>query len=141
MKTAADIIAKQEFKESYSDPKWRAFSEEIRALYAWQCRWCRATDKRTQVHHLFYKKGAKPWDYSKKDVILLCGDCHATAHELLTQFRELIFPRMSPQALKVLNRSLSVGLQHYDPLKLSYAIASLVASPNSIERFCRDFKA
>lgn len=33
------------------------------------------------VHHIKYKRGAKPWEYADEDLITLCEECHHATHE------------------------------------------------------------
>lgn len=40
------------------------------------CRHCKSKEKTLNVHHCFYEKGKKPWEYKKHTLVTLCEDCH-----------------------------------------------------------------
>lgn len=133
------LSSKEQWRLLYKDPRWKAFAAKVRAFYANKCTSCHATDKVTQVHHWKYQKGRMPWEYSIGEVDLLCSGCHSEYHEHHQNFRQYIFPKLTPRAFQVLNGALLVGFETYDPLELSYAIAALVSSPHSVKRFLHDF--
>jgi hypothetical protein len=136
LKTAGEALSSREaFFNLYKDPRWKEFSARVRTFHANVCASCRASNKTTQVHHWKYHPGRNPWEYDMGEVVLLCGGCHDKFHELLQDFRKYIFPRVPANAFQVLNGALAVGLSKHDPLVLMYAIASLVASPGSVQRF------
>lgn len=139
MKTAAEALGKDAFFAYYQDDKWKEFSNRVRRFHAGVCASCRASNKVTQVHHWKYYPGRKPWEYELGEVVLVCADCHRLFHKHLQDFRQYIFPRVTPQAFAVLNGALAVALTHYDALEFMYALASLAASPGSVKRFCQDF--
>jgi len=37
---------------------------------------CGATEKTLHVHHKYYEKGLKPWEYPDTSLHCLCADCH-----------------------------------------------------------------
>jgi 5-methylcytosine-specific restriction endonuclease McrA len=64
------------YAEKLRDPRWQKKRLEIMERDNWKCQSC-GTDKMTlNVHHLFYKKTANPWEYDNDDLITLCEDCH-----------------------------------------------------------------
>lgn len=136
MKSLAQIIGR---KESYSDllgtDEWRNYARSIRRKRGNACECCRRVDVSTQVHHFGYQPHLKPWEYPDEDVALLCRGCHESIHAELSKFRRFVFRKMSPASFRVLNGALSVGLEHYDPLAFSYAVAEMASSPGSVERF------
>lgn len=45
-----------------------------------KCLSCHSENK-LNVHHLYYKHGMKPWEYSDKSLVTLCEKCHNEIHE------------------------------------------------------------
>lgn len=49
------------------------------------------TYKGLNIHHKYYIKGKKPWEYDNNALITLCEDCHRKRHESsIPQYRSLI---------------------------------------------------
>ena len=67
-------------KSTYSDllkhPKWQKKRLLIMERDNFQCQMCGCENKSLNVHHFYYKKGVKPWQYSNEALITLCEDCH-----------------------------------------------------------------
>lgn len=122
---------------SLNSDAWRQFSRRIREERGGACQICRRCDVQTQVHHLVYEPH-KPLEQSDPaNVVLLCEHCHAAVHAELIQFRRFVFGRLEVKAFHVLNGALAVGLRRpeYSPLEMAYAIAELVSSPATVNRF------
>lgn len=75
---------KREVRKSYAEllekPEWLDFAKQMKALRGFQCEHCGSLDD-LKVHHLGYKDGRKPWEYSESEVIVLCQPCHSELHE------------------------------------------------------------
>lgn len=63
------------------------------------CQSCADGTKTLNVHHKFYKKGAKPWEYDASALVTLCEDCHewvtkerAALQASLAAFPERLLP-------------------------------------------------
>ena len=67
----------------YSDllqhPRWQKKRLEVLEAAEFRCEECGASDKTLHVHHIYYAKGKKPWEYHAAFLRCLCRDCHATA--------------------------------------------------------------
>ena len=48
----------------------------------WQCENCCAPTKTLHVHHIHYRNGAEPWEYSNRELEALCQICHAEEHRI-----------------------------------------------------------
>lgn len=129
------------YQEALTTKEWHSYAKEMRDAKGNVCEICRgASGSRVlQIHHTFYDPARKPWEYFIHEVQLLCDICHKRSHDSLREFRKYVFGKISPAHFKVLNGSLAVGLREYDPLKLVYAIASLICSPRSVELFYQDW--
>ena len=66
--------------ELWKDPKWQKKRLEILERDGWRCRICKSDIYTLNVHHLYYKKDKKPWEYPKTSLITLCESCHEEEH-------------------------------------------------------------
>lgn len=129
------------YKQQLMTPQWAAFKREVRWKKGNACEICKRGDQVMNVHHWFYDPERSLWEYELWEVSLLCEICHQEMHKRLNEFRQFVFPKLTPNVFRVLNSALVVGLQFNDPLKLAYAIAEMSASPGSVERFCNYWHA
>lgn len=65
--------------DQLADDRWKAFREFIFAVRGHKCEKCGATTY-LQVHHPKYIPGRKAWEYTCKEVKVLCRTCHAAVH-------------------------------------------------------------
>lgn len=70
---------RNEYRMMLSDYRWKNFRERVFNYHKKQCKCCNS-DKGLQVHHLFYEKNKKPWEYDVETVVPLCADCHRKIH-------------------------------------------------------------
>lgn len=115
--------------------EWKRFSSSIRRTRGNVCECCHQSGKTTQVHHLFYDFGVKPWECPECDVVLLCTGCHKELHEQLNAFRKQIFRCLDPVSFQVLNQALAVGFRANNASEFVHAIRELASSPSSVVRF------
>jgi len=69
------------YSEKLKDPRWQKKRLEILERDDWTCRWCFDSESTLHIHHVKYKKGSNPWEYSNDDLITICEDCHTSEHE------------------------------------------------------------
>ena len=69
------------YEEQLKDSRWFAFREKVFSIRGRKCEHCGSTEC-LQVHHLRYEKGKLAWEYSYKEVIVLCKDCHKKIHNI-----------------------------------------------------------
>lgn len=69
------------YKDQLTDPKWKAFREFVFKVRGKECEVCESKSN-LQVHHTHYNKGAKAWEYTCNDVMVVCRECHKKIHEL-----------------------------------------------------------
>jgi hypothetical protein len=68
------------YSELLKDPRWQKKRLEILESDNWSCRRCEDKSNMLAVHHLYYKKGANPWEYDNSALITLCDKCHKEGH-------------------------------------------------------------
>lgn len=82
-------ISKRKASETYlqklKDPRWQKKRLQILERDEWKCRLCESEHTTLHVHHLAYRKGADPWDYTKESLVTLCESCHEWEHECRTE--------------------------------------------------------
>lgn len=69
-----------EFFEAYKDPRWQRKRLEIMQREDFACERCGSKEETLNVHHAFYRKGKKPWEYESSILHCLCESCHNEAH-------------------------------------------------------------
>lgn len=79
------ILPKVEYDSYHAqllDPRWKAFREFIFVVRGRKCEKCGATEY-LQIHHMHYHKGCLAWEYTCKDMLVLCKDCHQELHNII----------------------------------------------------------
>ncbi len=140
LKSLNQIIQRATLSEQYKTDEWREFSRNIRSQtnFCQVCKRAAGGAIKLNVHHYAYDPERMLWDYERDEVAVLCEDCHKQMHEKLQDFRQFVFCFFNPRSMNILNGALLAAHRAgHDPLKLAYAIAEMVASPRSIERFCQ----
>jgi hypothetical protein len=51
------------------------------------CERCQSKDDTLNVHHSYYEKGNKPWEYPDRHLHCLCEECHKTVEEMIRDLR------------------------------------------------------
>ena len=90
---------KSNYWEKLKDPRWQRKRLEALNLSNFHCSSCGSDEKTLNVHHLYYKKGAEPWEYDvHTELQVLCEDCHKSEHKQEESFNESLqkFKRDSP---------------------------------------------
>lgn len=70
---------KQSFKQQLQDARWRLKRKSAIAHAKYKCQECGASG-RLDVHHLYYVKGKKMWQYPFKALKVMCRECHKKWH-------------------------------------------------------------
>jgi hypothetical protein len=76
-------VGKPSYYELLRHPEWQKKRLKIMERDGFCCCDCGATDRTLNVHHSYYLKGHKPWEYEDDALRTLCEDCHLTRHELV----------------------------------------------------------
>lgn len=76
-----DFLSNEDKKSwgSYNDPLWLEFRQQIleRDHYTCKC----GSSENLRVHHLYYLRTQKLWEYPLSACITLCNDCHEKIHK------------------------------------------------------------
>lgn len=65
-----------EYAELLKLPQWQKKRLEIFNRDKWTCTKCGDQWHNLQVHHIYYKRDALPWEYPDKAFITVCDLCH-----------------------------------------------------------------
>lgn len=69
------------YVDQLNNPLWQKRRLEIFEKAGWRCEICQKQEETLHVHHLIYKSGHLPWEYSDKELVSLCKDCHESVHD------------------------------------------------------------
>jgi len=70
------------YTDDLKDGRWQRKRLEIFERDKFECLKCHEPHQ-ISVHHLYYEKGKKPWEYDNESLVTLCDKCHKEAQELL----------------------------------------------------------
>lgn len=79
-----NIKIDQNYSLQLEDPRWKSFRKFVFDVRGRKCELC-GSEKDLQVHHIHYFKGLKAWEYSVKDVRILCRECHKRIHGITNE--------------------------------------------------------
>ena len=57
-------------------PQWQKMRLQILERDNFSCRSCANCEQTLHVHHCYYERGKKPWEYPESSLVTLCKDCH-----------------------------------------------------------------
>ena len=72
------------FFELYKHPKWQEKRLEVMKMFDFECEYCGEKEKTLHIHHTYYEKNKKPWEYPIESLHCLCGDCHKREQDINT---------------------------------------------------------
>jgi hypothetical protein len=70
------------YSKSLRDPRWQKKRLEILQARGWKCEECGDKTKELQVHHGYYDRMLKPWEYEDSTMRVMCETCHDSWHLL-----------------------------------------------------------
>lgn len=57
-----------DFFELYKHPRWQAMRLKIMKRDEFTCEECGSTEEMLTVHHSYYERGKKPWEYPEQNL-------------------------------------------------------------------------
>ena len=73
--------------------------------------------------------------------MVYCAACHKNLHEQLKKFRMYVFRYLKPDAFRILNGCLAVGLTQYDPLVYVRALTEFTGNSRLVLNHAEAAKA
>ena len=74
------IMTKEQYRQERLDPRWQKKRLEIMQRDEFKCRDCEGEKETLNVHHGYYVKGRKCWNYPSFALETLCRECHQKRH-------------------------------------------------------------
>lgn len=102
-------MGKDSYFQLLKHPKWQEKRLSIMQRAEFQCEWCASSDYTLHVHHTYYERGAKPWEYPDDSLLCLCEFCHGRAHRLWERLKKVIGKLMAGTDGEDLERVLGYG--------------------------------
>lgn len=84
------MATKPTYYELLRHPNWQAMRLKIMSRAEFKCERCGDKDTTLNVHHSFYEKGLKPWEYPERSLHCLCEPCHEYCQAILTFLHRMI---------------------------------------------------
>lgn len=95
---APNVHKKDPFFAQYNHPKWQKRRLEVLSSASFTCENCGDTESELHVHHKYYVKGRKLWEYGDRELASLCSACHKDAHKQKELFDALLHKAMRASA-------------------------------------------
>ena len=79
-------MSSSSYSSMLRDARWQRKRLEIMERDDFKCRACGRDENAGitfNVHHAYYEKGKKPWEYDSDMLVTLCSECHASRHALI----------------------------------------------------------
>jgi len=77
------------YTDQYKDSRWQKKRLEIMERDNFACRSCgKSEDVTLNVHHAYYEKGKKVWEYKNGSLVTWCQKCHKIRHALKNDILE-----------------------------------------------------
>lgn len=107
-------MKKKTYNQLLSDNRWKALSVKLRRERPY-CELCRKpdTDVTTQVHHGFYNRDLKPWEYPEESLWVLCEECHAAMDKVRREMAVLfghLHPAKAAMAVNMIRAVIQVPI-------------------------------
>jgi len=74
----------------YHHPKWQKKRLKILERDEYECRCCADTESKLNIHHFYYQRELKIWNYPDEHLITVCDKCHDKLHEFKIRLFKLI---------------------------------------------------
>lgn len=94
------------YQEQLQHPLWQKKRLQIMEKNDFKCSECGAGQKTLHIHHGYYARGRKVWDYEDETLHCLCDECHSKYGNIAEKIHRLIATR-TLTGLNVLNEELS----------------------------------
>jgi len=78
------------WNDQYKDPRWQKKRLEVLEHDNFTCCSCKSKDDHLHVHHSYYAKGNKIWEYPVSSLLTLCDTCHSNMHRNKSNIDELV---------------------------------------------------
>ena len=73
------MTGKQWYADQLLKQEWKDKRDEILKRDDYRCQWCGtggSSDNPMNIHHWYYAKGRRPWEYPNRSLMTICKTCH-----------------------------------------------------------------
>jgi len=123
------------YKSQYLDPRWQKKRLEIMERDNFRCTICGSEEKTLHVHHLYYEKNKKVWDYKNYALITHCEDCHKWVHKNDIEYDGLD----AKELCKIIGSIVNTYMSNEEEMNKYLASASLVYYLGSLANIDKHF--
>ena len=78
------------YSDLLKDPRWQKIRLKIFERENFSCERCRCKNKTLHVHHGYYDRKLKPWEYDLKTLHCVCEDCHGDVQNIMLEINHNI---------------------------------------------------
>lgn len=78
------------YSDDLRDPRWQRKRLEVMQREDFRCQDCKDATTTLNVHHTYYKRGHKPWEYPSASLRCLCERCHAGVTSTVAEMQQII---------------------------------------------------
>ncbi len=78
------------YSEQLKSPLWQRKRLKIMERDNFTCQNCFSTQNQLQVHHKYYSKDKKAWEYFDSSLITLCSQCHEDITKIKAHIKSMI---------------------------------------------------
>ncbi len=124
-------MSKPTYWEMLRDPRWQEKRLRIMGRAGFTCEECGDKTTTLNVHHRYYAKGRKPWEYEDESLACLCEPCHKATTDMVAeiargvgsltpnemeevlgyvQFHTLLLRDDSPDSIKIISLDHAIGV-------------------------------
>jgi len=83
-------MVNKSYVDQYNDHRWQKKRLEIIERENYICQYCHSQGNELRVHHTYYDKNKKVWEYDNDTLLCLCQRCHSDLHEFLENINRLV---------------------------------------------------
>lgn len=76
------VVEDKPYEEWLKHPQWQKKRLLVMSSRGFACEKCGDAESELHVHHTYYRKGKKPWEYPWDCFKCLCEKCHRHEHGL-----------------------------------------------------------
>lgn len=94
------------YSDLLRDPRWQRLRLEVMQRADFKCEHCGSETTTLNVHHTYYRRGRKPWEYDHETLRCLCEPCHKKEHpeKQVVPPRAVRVPTYTPEVAALMAR-------------------------------------
>lgn len=126
------------YADYFKDPRWQKKRLEILERDGFACQICYDTESTLHVHHRYYEKDKKPWEYDNKFLVTLCGSCHELETTQIKEVCDTLLQAVKEKFFAGDILDIAFGFSQlniiYDSHVTSSIVGHILSSPQILEK-------